>query len=275
MFSVWPALVTPFDSHGRLCTDVAVSLAESLHSQGAQGVIVAGTTGEFLSLNLTEWSDLVQAIGKSLCPMRVCVALGDPNFDNKLAIIHKTSAQGLLVLPPIYTKPSQAAISHDLEVLQRKTTLPIWLYHNPSRAGVGFDFQGIDKLLQKHGTQICGMKESDDRFAQWPLWLKTHPNFQLLGGDDLWATTFRDLGAYGLISAAANVAMDLLNQALAGKNVSLWLSTVRLLFSAPNPILIKYALVQRGWPVGVPRVLLDVIDPDMYRAVKEHFQKLL
>ena len=43
---VLTAMVTPFDEHGELDVDQAVSLARWLVEQGNEGLVVSGTTGE-------------------------------------------------------------------------------------------------------------------------------------------------------------------------------------------------------------------------------------
>ena len=56
---VMSAMVTPFDSEGRLDLDAARDLAKWLLNHGNDGLVVAATTGEAPTLSDAERCDLV------------------------------------------------------------------------------------------------------------------------------------------------------------------------------------------------------------------------
>lgn len=69
------ALVTVFDEEGRLDTDATADLAVQLVERGMRAVLVAGTTGEAMSLSTQERTQLVTAVRAAL-PAEVPVLAG-------------------------------------------------------------------------------------------------------------------------------------------------------------------------------------------------------
>ena len=63
---VLTAMVTPFDDNGALDLDAAQHLARWLQSNGNEGLVISGTTGEAPVLTDTERLDLFRAeIGRA------------------------------------------------------------------------------------------------------------------------------------------------------------------------------------------------------------------
>jgi len=58
---VFPYLVSPVDSDGKVRTDVLGRLCEDLITSGVHGLTPLGSTGEFAYLNNAQRSDVVQA----------------------------------------------------------------------------------------------------------------------------------------------------------------------------------------------------------------------
>ena len=59
---VLSAMVTPFDDDGALDLDAAAALARHLESDGHDGLVIAGTTGEAPTLSDDEHLALVAAV---------------------------------------------------------------------------------------------------------------------------------------------------------------------------------------------------------------------
>ena len=64
--AVMSAMVTPFDTQGRLDLDAAQRLARWLVERGNDGLIVAATTGEASTLSDEERCDLLRAVSEAV-----------------------------------------------------------------------------------------------------------------------------------------------------------------------------------------------------------------
>src|SRR5262245_46584201 len=89
---VLSAMVTPFDSEGRLDLDAAQRLARWLAERGNDGLVVAATTGEASTLNDDERRDLVRAVSEAVT---IPVLAGTGSNDTAHTVALTREAQGL------------------------------------------------------------------------------------------------------------------------------------------------------------------------------------
>ena len=106
------AMVTPFDDDLALDVEAAVALARWLVDQGADGLVLAGTTGEAPTLSDTEKVALWRAVREAVT---VPIVAGSGSYDTRHTVeLSKAAADagadGLLVVTPYYNRPSQAGI---------------------------------------------------------------------------------------------------------------------------------------------------------------------
>ena len=131
--SVLVAMVTPFDDELELDLDGAVTLARWLVDQGADGLVLAGTTGEAPTLSDDETVDLWTAVREAVT---VPLVAGTGTFDTKHTLdlsrrAAATGVDGLLVVTPYYSRPSQAGIEAHYRAVAAATELSIVVYDIP------------------------------------------------------------------------------------------------------------------------------------------------
>ncbi|MGH9285271.1 MAG: dihydrodipicolinate synthase family protein, partial [Acidimicrobiales bacterium] len=102
-------MVTPFDGEGRLDLDAAAGLARWLAGHGSNGLVVAGTTGEGPVLSDGERADLCRAVKEAVSvPVVAGAGTNDTRHSVDLArAARDAGADGLLVVTPYYSRPSQ------------------------------------------------------------------------------------------------------------------------------------------------------------------------
>ena len=111
---VLTAMVTPFDSLGKVDYEQAKRLARALIESGSDGVVVAGTTGESPTLTRQEQTKLFVEIREAVGATGSVIAGTGSNNTNE-ALEYTLDAQesgvdGVLLVVPYYNKPTQEGL---------------------------------------------------------------------------------------------------------------------------------------------------------------------
>lgn len=132
---VYPALTTKFTADGQL------DIPAFLHNIGVQveagvdGIIIGGSLGESSTLSHEERIILTQAALEAV-GQDVDVLLNIAEGSTAAAIALAQSAEaigahGLMLLPPMMYKPTEAELINYFSTIAAATQLPIMLYNNP------------------------------------------------------------------------------------------------------------------------------------------------
>jgi 4-hydroxy-tetrahydrodipicolinate synthase len=117
---------------------------------GVPGVIMLGTTGEFLTVSDDERSLLVETTVKHVRG-RIKVMIGTMNAHTPRAVRYSREAQdlgadGLMILPPYYYTPTEDEIFNYYRAICEKVSLPIMLYNNPFTSHVDMKPKFVARL---------------------------------------------------------------------------------------------------------------------------------
>lgn len=264
---VLTAMVTPFAADGSLDVDRAAALADRLVSQGNDGLVISGTTGESPTTSREEKQSLLRAVVDAVGD-RAHVLAGVGTFDTAHSIelardAEKAGAAGLLAVTPYYSKPPQAGIIAHTLAIAESTALPVMLYDIPGRAGVALSTATILELARH--PQIVALKDAKDDLAATSLVL-AGSELAVYCGDDVLNLPLLALGAVGFVSVVSHVVtpqlVELVQAYDAGdvaraRDLNLRLQPVYTgLFRTQGVILSKAALGLLGFPVGPVRMPL-------------------
>lgn len=140
---LFAATVTPFTADGHLDLDALAAHVDRLVTQGVDGVVVAGTTGESGALAPAERLDLVRtAVDAAARRAAVVVGAGEHDTTEGIALAAdgvRAGADGVLVAAPAASRPSQAGLLAHVWAIADAADAPVMLYDNPRRFGVGFE----------------------------------------------------------------------------------------------------------------------------------------
>ena len=120
---------------------------------GVPGVIMLGTTGEFLAVSGQEREVLVsETVGFVAGRMKVLV--GAMNAYTPTAVSHARQAEdlgadGLMVLPPYYYTPTDDEIFNYYRSISTAVQIPIMLYNNPVTSNVDMTAALVDRLSRE------------------------------------------------------------------------------------------------------------------------------
>jgi 4-hydroxy-tetrahydrodipicolinate synthase len=257
---LWLPLVTPF-RNGELDEVSLRRLVRHYAGLPVNGLILAATTGESLTLERGETERLVVAVRSEIDELRnlpICLGLSGSNTRALLDTLDETAAwpiDGYLISCPYYSRPSQHGLRLHFTALADRAAHPVVLYNIPYRTGVNLGNEAILRLADHRN--IAGLKDcSSDRSQSLDLLRRRPENFAVLTGED---TQYQEAlidGADGGILASAHIETETFarvwNLLMAGERdaaLSCWRSVAdltRLLFSEPSPAPIKYWLWRTG-----------------------------
>lgn len=252
---IWVPLVTPFHQ-GEIDFSALKSLCTRLLKRGVDGVVVCGTTGEAPMLTKEEQLQVLDAVLEVVPGQQVIMGLSGTHMPVIRAMqdaISERPVAGLLIPAPYYIRPSQAALVTWFTEIADHSTVPVVVYNIPYRTGVHMELDTL-RQLAKH-PQITAVKDCGGNI-DLTLSLIEDGELDVLCGEDVQIFSTLSLGGAGAIAASSHIFPEefvaLIKQFREGDLIAArktffgLLPMIRLMFSAPNPAAIKYALSLDG-----------------------------
>ncbi|MBX6744635.1 MAG: 4-hydroxy-tetrahydrodipicolinate synthase [Acetobacteraceae bacterium] len=203
------ALITPMRGDGSVDEKAFQDLVEWQISEGTEGLIPVGTTGESPTLSHDEHKRVVELCVEA-ARGRVPVIAGTGSNSTAEAIeltrhAKKAGADACLVVTPYYNKPTQEGLYLHFKAIADAVDLPVIIYNIPPRSVIDMSVETMARLA-KH-RNIVGVKDATANLTR-PLHTKRAcgEDFIQLSGEDHTALAFNAAGGHGCISVTANVA---------------------------------------------------------------------
>ena len=202
------ALVTPFQSNGRVDFTALSRMVEHVIGGGVEFIVVLGTTGESATLNKEEKKQVIEGIKKTTARrVPLVLGIGSYNTAEVLDTIEHTDfdgISGILSVVPYYNKPTQRGIYEHFAAIAKVSPLPLVLYNVPGRTVANINADTVLKLAGQF-RNITGIKEASGNFTQIMQLVKNKPaHFEVLSGDDMLTLPMMHIGCKGVISVIAN-----------------------------------------------------------------------
>lgn len=281
------AMVTPFKEDLSLDVGRAQELARWLVDTGSDGLVVAGSTGEAATLSDDEKVTLWKAVAEAV-EGKAKVIAGSGTYDTAHSIhlteeAERAGVDGILAVTPYYNKPPQRGLIEHFTKIAGATELPVLMYNIPGRTALRIEHATLLRLAEV--DNIVGVKDTTADFDGISRLIAEAPSgFEVYSGDD-WATFgYCCLGAVGVISVAAHLVGDRMNEMVqmieqgdvgsARKIHEELLPIHEALFIVSNPIPVKAAVALVGQPAGSPRLPLVPASEDEIGQVKAAMQRV-
>jgi 4-hydroxy-tetrahydrodipicolinate synthase len=147
---VFPYLVSPVDSSGRVLTDVLGRLASDLIAAGVHGLTPLGSTGEFAYLDRAQRAAVVRATIEAAAG-RVPVVAGVASTATDDAVAQAKSyqrlgASGILAILEAYFPVKDAQVEAYFRAIADAVDIPVVLYTNPQFQRSDLSLDVIEKL---------------------------------------------------------------------------------------------------------------------------------
>jgi len=182
----WVASLTPCDKTLKVDLGAMKAQMEWFKHQGADGVVVLGTTGEYPSFSVAERKQVMEVAGKNKDGMNIILSSGTPNFPETIALSKHAAdhgADGLLVIPPFYFKnPPEGGLVKYYSLLfdAVPSSLAVNLYHIPGTSAVPITTDLLNAL--KHYPNLAGIKDSNNDMPEYVEFVKNFPELNMRTG---------------------------------------------------------------------------------------------
>ncbi|MGB8040425.1 MAG: 4-hydroxy-tetrahydrodipicolinate synthase [Pseudolabrys sp.] len=275
------ALVTPF-KNGSVDEKAFRDIVDWQISEGTNGLVPVGTTGESPTLSHDEHKQVVewcidQADG------RVPVIAGSGSNSTAEAIelsrhAEEAGADAVLIVTPYYNKPTQEGLYQHYKAINDAIGIPIIIYNIPGRSIVDMSIETMARLYEL--KNIAGVKDATANMARVSQQRAAMgPEFNQLSGEDITALGFMVHGGHGCISVTSNVAPRLCAEFQAACLKGNFAAALKLqdkltplhinLFVETSPAPIKYAMSLIGKCANTVRLPMVPASEKAQTAVRQ------
>jgi 4-hydroxy-tetrahydrodipicolinate synthase len=199
--AILTAIVTPFDSDGRVDEDAFVALHRHLIDHGSDGVVACGTTGEASTLSDEEHLRVIElAVSEKPDGTTVTAGTGSNDTAHAVHMTERATALGvdaILSVTPYYNRPSRRGIVEHYRAVAAATDKPIVLYNIPQRCGLDLPNDLLAELAQIDGIEAVKQANPDN--------LDKVDGLQLYAGNDDLLRPVLDLGEPGGILTSTHL----------------------------------------------------------------------
>lgn len=282
------ALITPFKDDGSVNYKKLEELIERQITDGIDGFIICGTTGEASTLTEKEHLEVIREAVK-IVKKRVPVVAGTGSNCTRTCIemskeAEEVGADAVLLVSPYYNKTNQQGLYEHFADTAREIKIPVLLYNIQGRTGINIEPETVYRLA-KDIDNIVGIKEASGNISQIAkiAALTSGMDFTIYSGNDDQGLAVCSLGGKGIISVASHVIpkemhniVKLFLEGDTGGALELhnkYLDIMNALFMDVNPIPVKEALNMMGCEVGGYRKPLTGMSEDKRNRLKKELEK--
>ena len=161
------AVVTPFRQDGSIDEVAFKKNIELLISEGIDGLVVTGCTGESWALSNDERTRMhriaVEASSGRVPVIAGTLAMLTDTVVEQSKKAKDAGADGVMVTPPHFILPSEEDITKHYSCISQEADVPILVYNNPRRVGVDIPPALLEKLCEIEN--VVAVKQSSGNFT--------------------------------------------------------------------------------------------------------------
>ena len=281
------ALITPFNDDYSVDTTALERIVNHVIDNGADFLVVLGTTSEAPTLSTEEKNLVINTILKANnSRLPVMLGMGGNNTQSVIEAVKAqdfTGIQGILSVVPFYNKPNQRGMRAHFEAIADASPVPVVVYNVPGRVGVNLQATTCVELA-KH-PNIIAVKEASGNLQQIMEILRDKPaDFDVISGDDGITQPLMALGATGVISVAANAytkpfsrMMNAMKEGRTDEALKLHYAMLcmnHLIFADGSPAGIKCLMSHLGLCENILRLPLVTVNNKVEADIIEEWKEL-
>jgi 4-hydroxy-tetrahydrodipicolinate synthase len=288
----WVALVTPFDENGNVDMDCFRRLVDFHVTNGTDGLLFMGSTGESPSLIMEERRDIITEM-TNYCQGKIPAFHGITCATTSATLelarhAEDSGADGVMMVVPPYIAPPQSAIFDYFNTVCKSIKIAVALYNNPARVVVNINPETIIRLARECPNLVAD-KEAVPNVGQLAAVMDgAAGKLKLLCCDaPNYAITLPTLamGGHGTANVSGNVIPKEMAEmsrpwgdwedVLRSRNLYFEnLPIMEAAYSHTNPVAIKAMVKLLGFPVGEPRPPLPTLNAKQLRPMEELIKRI-
>ena len=281
LHGTFTALVTPFNTDGRVDYGALRELINWQIASGVEGIVPVGTTGESPTLDMEEHLKVIEVAIEVAAKKAIIIAGTGANSTSEALDLTREAKQlgadATLQVTPYYNKPNAEGMFRHFTAVA-DLGLPVVLYNVPGRAGKEIPLETVVRLAAN--PMVIAIKEAAGNVDRVSAILNAC-EMTVLSGDDSLTLPMISVGASGVISVASNVipaeVSNMVRLARLEKFADarelhrMYYPLFRDLFLDTNPIPVKAALAMMGRIL--PTYRLPLCEPS--EKIREQLHKTL
>jgi 4-hydroxy-tetrahydrodipicolinate synthase len=208
-----PALTTPVHADGELDRAGWQELVEWMVAEGMHGIVVAGSSGEWFSLEPDERIELfelaIRQVRGRIPVLACCNAISPRESMRHARAAVELGADGIVLAPPPYSRPNDEEVLAFYDSVVSEIPLPLCLYNWPRGTGIDLSPELIARLADL--PTVVAIKNSTGSlaaFVQTFFALRDRLRIFGFGADELSMSLIRDHGGDGTIGGGAVLGRD-------------------------------------------------------------------
>ena len=203
---VLTAIVTPFDKDGAVDYDRFRAHARYVVESGADGLVVAATTGESPTLTdeekLALWEAAVDEVGGNATIIASTGTYSTAHSVHLTEKAHELGVDGYLVVTPYYNKPPPRGIVEHFKAIAAASDKPIIVYNIPQRVVVNIE---PDTLIELAAIpSVTAVKQATEDLDQARR-IAQETGLALYAGSDHLVFPFLEIGGIGGVVVYGNL----------------------------------------------------------------------
>lgn len=204
---VLTAAITPFDSDGRVDEPALRAHLDRMLAAGVAGFVISGSTGEYYSMTGAERKALFALVAEGYGERALLIAgTSSLNHDETLDLTRhakEVGFDGCMLLPPVYCLPTPAEIRAAVAEVA-EIGLPVMLYNNPARVGVGLS-PALTAELAAIPNVVAYKESARDLYAVAETYYATRDKLRHFAGLEPYLSSLLGRGASGSVSTISNI----------------------------------------------------------------------
>ena len=281
------ASITPFDSNGVINTDTFWRLCRKLVHDKSDGLVLTGTTGESPNLTIKD-REIIYTTALDSVGEKASIVAGTGTYSTSETIeitrmADSIGVDGIMIVTPYYSKPSQRGILKHFEEVSKVTDLPIMAYNIPGRTSTLIELETLVSLVDDIG--IHSIKDAVGNFDFSKKELEAlQDKVDIYSGNDNETLDFIKNGGKGVVSVASHVVGNEIyemmesvqnNDIKKAEAINSDLGELfKALFEEPSPGPIKKILSESWEDVGEPLLPITDISTELANKIRGFYSKI-
>jgi 4-hydroxy-tetrahydrodipicolinate synthase len=228
---LYAILPTPFDRHGAFSAELFRQMLDVVIEYEVNGIVLAGTTGEYVSLEHAERIRMTEIAAEVLHATNIRLVVGGTaiSLHEQITLGRQLAAAGAEALMNIAPLAGLLTDSEYCEFWKRLADgvgeVGLIMYHLAAISAI----PGLDAVVRaaRDVPAICGTKEGHNDLERW-YFLHNNTDITVMPADDCQWATYYELGSRSFMTPSVGLCPALACQTHLGYLKAKWTATTPL-----------------------------------------------